>query len=457
MSRFCKFAVLIFVGISLSGLKTELSADNKLRSAFLGPSVWEDGLSSQQVNLELREHFSEVITRLESKNASSLLTALIRAEAASTKKWTKSDRRAALVYLAYNRQTQIERLRGYMHRGLFPVNEGQANEAVPIFVDQRKTHCAVGYLMHVDGKDGEVAEVVGSNNLVKVMDANVTGLTNWVRSSGLTREEAAMIQPGYPFVNVTATFGEFATPGFVVEENGLILSDVTVRRSRFDTTLPVGFPANRDSIQPIFNLGRSAVESNNANIPVGSFGAEGGGVLFGSGETAVGFPYDSFGNSVGSPNGTPGNLDDWLYLGNNGLVPFGFLDASGAVEIVEIEYRLQSERGNFSEIALTSVNGNRVLGEQNAILALTQIFQDGTNDLLGEAELFAAGEALVGSDSIELDTDSVRIKTYGLVLGGDSTSFQSFFNEFETTAVPEPTTTTVIALLGIVVFARRRR
>ena len=76
---------------------------------------------------------------------------------------------------------------------------------------------------------------------------------------------------------------------------------------------------------------------------------------------------------------------------------------------------------------------------------------------MGEAELFAAGEALVGSDSIELDTDSVRIKTYGLVLGGDSTSFQSFFNEFETTAVPEPTTTTVIALLGIVVFARRRR
>ena len=104
MFRFCKLAVLIFVGISVSGLTTELSADNKLRSAFLGPSVWEDGLSSQQVNLELREHFSEVITRLESKNASSLLTALIRAEAGSTKKWTKSDRRAALVYLAYKRQ-----------------------------------------------------------------------------------------------------------------------------------------------------------------------------------------------------------------------------------------------------------------------------------------------------------------------------------------------------------------
>ena len=72
MFRFCKLAVLIFVGISVSGLTAELSADNKLRSAFLGPSVWEDGLSSQQVNLELREHFSEVITRLESKNASSL-------------------------------------------------------------------------------------------------------------------------------------------------------------------------------------------------------------------------------------------------------------------------------------------------------------------------------------------------------------------------------------------------
>ena len=62
-----------------------------------------------------------------------------------------------------------------------------------------------------------------------------------------------------------------------------------------------------------------------------------------------------------------------------------------------------------------------------------------------------------GSDSVELDTDSVRIRTYGLVLGGNSTSFQSFFNEFETTAVPEPTTVTVIVLLGVVVVARRRR
>ena len=86
-----------------------------------------------------------------------------------------------------------------------------------------------------------------------------------------------------------------------------------------------------------------------------------------------------------------------------------------------------------------------------------QIFQDGTDDLLGEAELFAAGQALVGSDSVEIDTDSVRIRTYGLVLGGNSTSFQSFFNEFETTAVPEPTTATVIVLLGVAVVARRRR
>ena len=147
----------------------------------------------------------------------------------------------------------------------------------------------------------------------------------------------------------------------------------------------------------------------------------------------------------------------WLYLDSNGLVPFGFTDASGFVEIFEFDYRLQSERGSFSEIALTSLNGNSVSGEQSAILALTQIFQDGTDDLLGEAELFAAGEALVGSDSVEIDTDSVRIRTYGLVLGGNSTSFQSFFNEFETTAVPEPTTATVIVLLGVAVVARRRR
>ena len=78
---------------------------------------------------------------------------------------------------------------------------------------------------------------------------------------------------------------------------------------------------------------------------------------------------------------------------------------------------------------------------------MSQIFEDGTNNLLGEARLLVTGTGkqdlnnptfLNGSDTIDVSTDAVRIKTYGLVVGGNiSTNFplHSFFHEFETTPV----------------------
>ena len=95
---------IICLGLSAG----DADAANGLKSAYLGESVWDKGLSSQEVNQQLREHFVEVIDQLEKKHASSLLTALLRAETTSAKPWTKSDRRAALIYLAHNRQKQIE-------------------------------------------------------------------------------------------------------------------------------------------------------------------------------------------------------------------------------------------------------------------------------------------------------------------------------------------------------------
>jgi len=128
-------------------------ASNQLRSAYLGPSVWNEDLSTREINDQLKAHFSEVLTLLEAKDRLSLLTALERAEATSEKHWSKADRQAALIFLAQNRRKQIQRLRIYKARGRFPLNEGQSTDAAPIFVDRNGTHCAVGHLMHLDGKN----------------------------------------------------------------------------------------------------------------------------------------------------------------------------------------------------------------------------------------------------------------------------------------------------------------
>ena len=183
--------VVLFAGLCVWTQNAD--ASNRLRSAYLDPSVWSEDLTSSEINDQLKDHFAEVLVRLEDKSASSLLTALTRAEASATKPWTKDERRAALIYLAHNRQLQIKRLQDYMNRGLFPLNEGQSPDAVPIFVDRQGTHCAVGHLMHADGKDAEVAQIVNTNNLVRIRSAQGGGIVRWIRASGLTQEEAAMI------------------------------------------------------------------------------------------------------------------------------------------------------------------------------------------------------------------------------------------------------------------------
>ena len=127
--------VVLFAGLCVWTQNAD--ASNRLRSAYLDPSVWSEDLTSSEINDQLKDHFAEVLVQLKAKSASSLLTALTRAEASSVKPWSNDERRAALIHLAYNRQLQIKRLRDYMNRGLFPINEGQSPDAVPIFGSPR--------------------------------------------------------------------------------------------------------------------------------------------------------------------------------------------------------------------------------------------------------------------------------------------------------------------------------
>jgi len=248
----------------------------------------------------------------EDKSASSLLTALTRAEASSATLWSKADRRAALIYLAHNRQLQIKRIRDYMNRGRFPLNEGQSPDAIPIFVDRHETHCAVGHLMHSDGKDAEVAQIVSTNNLVRIRGVEGGDMVQWIRTSGLTQEEAAMIQPSYPF----GVFSfDFLNAGFgrlpLSLPNDITLLDVSVRGARFHATLPASFESNPGAIDAILDQGIAELENNNV---VGPAFESTRGIFSGASGTRLGvgpqYPYE-----YDSSEPAPSNLDTWLYFG----------------------------------------------------------------------------------------------------------------------------------------------
>ena len=440
MSKY--FASRIWLVILCAGFFTwtgNANADSNLRSAYLGPSVWSEDLSAPEVNDQLKAHFAEVLNQLETKTASGLLTALVRAEATSTKRWSKAERRTALIYLAKNRQQQINRLRDYMNRGRFPLNEGQSPKAVPIFVDRHDTHCAVGHLMHLDGKDAEISQIVRENNLVRIRDVHGGNMVQWIRSSGLTQEEAAMIQPGYP-LELDASFDELTSTVPILQGNGFTLSDFTATNATFNASLPVGFENNPNLVDPIFQLGIAELVNSGTFSRPSSFGVafrEAGGRI----ETTNG----------GGISG-PSNLDNYLYVGideqlvgfGNGLVsvlPADQYPGLPNAEIVEIDYRIRSELGNFSQVAFTLQDFVNLSGlqEEAAVAILAQIYSGDSNQLLGEAR-FSAGSPIgdtgpfdfnSDTETFSLNEDFIRIKTTALDVGNGE--IYSFFNEFEVT------------------------
>lgn len=97
------------------------------------------------------------------------------------------------------RRRQIERIDSYARAGQFPINRDFPDVRTPYFVDERGTHCAVAFLMMMDGREDDVQAIAQANNHVRVMDVTDGPLVEWVRTSGLLQEEAALVQPSYDF------------------------------------------------------------------------------------------------------------------------------------------------------------------------------------------------------------------------------------------------------------------
>ena len=203
-------AVVLFVPIVNASYLPQPQRDNShvvvlktsdLRSAYLqragivhyDPSnMSPDGLRSQ-----LQRHFDVVLGMLLVSSPRSIETVLTRLEAASGHAWSDEERVRWRSKLLANRYLQMHRLAAYRDAGRFPLNEGQAKHAVPIFVDQHDTAFAVGHLMRLSGWKNEVAEIQKTNNLVYVPDAVRSAVTSWRVTERPHLGRSALIQPAY--------------------------------------------------------------------------------------------------------------------------------------------------------------------------------------------------------------------------------------------------------------------
>lgn len=95
------------------------------------------------------------------------------------------------------RARNIERLRAYRQRGIFPHNTHRPY-LTPVFIDRDGRACAVGYLMQATAAGREAAaEVARHENLARVPDIRSKKALRWIAQSGLTAAECALIQPSY--------------------------------------------------------------------------------------------------------------------------------------------------------------------------------------------------------------------------------------------------------------------
>jgi hypothetical protein len=196
-----------------------------LRSAYLqraGVVRYDQAnMSPEGLRQQLRQHFDVVLGLLLVSTPQSIETAVKRLEAADEHTWTVDERRAWRQQLLATRHLQMRRLAAYRDRGLFPLNEGQAIHAVPIFVDRHDTACAVGQLMRWSGWQQAVADIQELNNLVYVPDAHHTSLASWILTSGLTLEEAALIQPAYGGLYTSVLMRDYEPGELSLVQSGL--------------------------------------------------------------------------------------------------------------------------------------------------------------------------------------------------------------------------------------------
>ena len=101
--------------------------------------------------------------------------------------------------LQARRATILQLLRDYRLSGIFPKNYDHTGARVPCFIDRDGNICAVGYLIAQTAGRQAAEEINRKYKYEKLLAMNDPLLDNWVASSGLTREEAAMIQPSYGF------------------------------------------------------------------------------------------------------------------------------------------------------------------------------------------------------------------------------------------------------------------
>ena len=121
------------------------------------------------------------------------------------------------VDLQNKRNRLLDLLHDYWTNGRFPKNYDYPDQRKPCFIDNDGAICAVGYL--IEKTSGRaVAEKINSKHKYEYLLAmNDVEVDKWILTSGLTKEECAMIQPEYGPTGVYSY--NYISPGYGISSS----------------------------------------------------------------------------------------------------------------------------------------------------------------------------------------------------------------------------------------------
>ena len=99
-------------------------------------------------------------------------------------------------HLKQARQHNLDSLRDYWQRGIFPRNH-QHPQRIPVFIDPDGRRCAVAHLVTESGHTDVAHTISQKANFARVAAMQFPQLDSWAQANGFTRAELARIQPSY--------------------------------------------------------------------------------------------------------------------------------------------------------------------------------------------------------------------------------------------------------------------
>jgi hypothetical protein len=99
--------------------------------------------------------------------------------------------------LKNKRNYLLNLLHTYLITGIFPRNYDHSESRKPCFIDKDNRICAVGYLIEKTAGRKSAEEINSKHKYDELLAMNDKAVDNWIATSGLTKEECAMIQPTY--------------------------------------------------------------------------------------------------------------------------------------------------------------------------------------------------------------------------------------------------------------------